>query len=553
MGQKVTKDQYGSNQNHFEDSASRKRKEKDFETNITSKSESKSISINTEKSESTTSFEKFQTEDIKGGSLWKDIRQIYKFKEVLGGGHFGTVRTAYLRSGPEPKKLVAIKSISKRKLSPSDLADLMKEVEILSSLDHPNIVKFIETYHDQHYFHIIMELCQGKEVFDKIIEEGHITEARVANIIYQVLSAIAYCHSKGITHRDIKPENILLVSNEKDSDVKLIDFGLSRKYSKTEKMHTILGTPYYVAPEVLKGEYDEKCDVWSIGAITYMMLSGDPPFIGNSNSEIFNKIVNSELVFPKSKWKQISLEAIDFIRRCMVRNPEDRFPSYKAIEHKWFTKVSKEMHSETKLSAEILQSLKSYSSPEKFKKMVLKHLVNSVSEKDLKNLKQAFQAMDYSHTGHIDINQLSKAFNSTGISLPQEEIKRIIETADQHNKGKLDYSDFLVATLDKNRYVTKERLIEAFKYFDIDDSGTIDSLDIKNAFLRSGKEVLNHNEVNKIMKEIIKEEGNDRITLAEFLKLFGYECDEFKSSTSLIDINGNNKEEELGEKEENNC
>jgi calcium-dependent protein kinase len=158
------------------------------------------------------------------GSLFQDIRQTYKFKEVLGGGHFGTVRTAYKKTDPE-KYLYAIKSISKKKLTEEDLQNLMQEVEIISSLDHPNIIKLYETYHDEYYFHIVMELCTGKEVFEKIIEERHINEFKVANIMYKLLSAINYCHHKKVSHRDIKPENILFETTDPDSEIKLIDFG----------------------------------------------------------------------------------------------------------------------------------------------------------------------------------------------------------------------------------------------------------------------------------------------------------------------------------------
>ncbi len=177
-----------------------------------------------------------------GGSLWKDIRSIYKFKDVIGGGHFGTVRLAY-KKNIEPKKLFAIKSISKKNINEKDLEEMIKEVEILSTLDHPNIIKFMETYNDEYYFHIVMEVAKGKDVFDKIIEEGVLTEDTVAHITYKVLSALIYCHSKGICHRDIKPENILFEHQSNEGEIKLIDFGLSRKYNDQEKMQTVLGTP----------------------------------------------------------------------------------------------------------------------------------------------------------------------------------------------------------------------------------------------------------------------------------------------------------------------
>lgn len=180
------------------------------------------------------------------GSIWEDIRKIYKFKEVIGGGHFGTVRKAY-KIGEEPRIFYAIKSLMKKNLSPEDIKGLEKEVEILSSLDHPNIIKFLESYQDKHYFHIVMELCNGREVIEKIMENGKLTENIISQIIYKVLSVISYCNNIGISHRDIKPDNILLDENE--NEIKIIDFGLSKKFIVKEKMHTILGTPYYVAPK----------------------------------------------------------------------------------------------------------------------------------------------------------------------------------------------------------------------------------------------------------------------------------------------------------------
>ena len=164
------------------------------------------------------------------GSLHSDIRKKYKFKDVLGGGNFGSVRLAY-RKDIEPKKYYAVKSISKKNLSDSDLKGLIKEVEILSNLNHPFIAQFYETYQDKYYFHIVMELCTGKDLFSKIVQDGKISEHYVAEIIMKILSAITYCHSKQITHRDIKPENILFLTKEPNSGIKLIDFGLSTKFN----------------------------------------------------------------------------------------------------------------------------------------------------------------------------------------------------------------------------------------------------------------------------------------------------------------------------------
>ena len=492
---------------------------------ISHSSSTKDDSINTnytnnksETSTSSKSFPELNHVEATGGSLYQDIRKIYKFKDVLGGGHFGTVRIAYKRD-EDPRKHYAIKSISKKNLTEKDLQDLIREVEIISNLDHPNIIKFFETYHDEYYFHIVMELCKGKEVFDKIIEEDSITEMKVSKITYKVLSAVHYCHTNGISHRDIKPENILFESSDLDADIKLIDFGLSRKYNSSEKMHTILGTPYYVAPEVLKGDYDEKCDLWSIGAITYIMLCGEPPFTGKTNNEIFKKIMNEEISFEKLKWKYISQEAKNFIKECMTKSPEKRITAQKAFEHPWFKSINDEVHS-LDLDQEILKNIKNFSSPQKFKKLVLKYMINFISTKEMKDLKKAFYAIDYDHTGKINIDELDKAFKQVNIKVSQEELKKIISYSDDHGSGKIEYTDFIVASINQKKFLDKDKLITAFKYFDVDDSGFIDASDVKKALLRSGKNIVHEEDVEKMLEEVTNMDF-PKVSLDDFLKLFG--------------------------------
>ena len=173
--------------------------------------------------------------EMKASSLKEGLRKEYKFLKPLGGGHFGTVRKAHRRSETEPYQYFGIKSISIKNLTQRDYNDLVKEVNIISGLDHPNIIKFYETYHDKYFFHIIMELCKGKEVFDNIANHGYMPEKKVVNVIFKVLLAITHCHSRGMTHRDLKPENILFESLKPNAEIKLIDFGLSRKYAKNEK------------------------------------------------------------------------------------------------------------------------------------------------------------------------------------------------------------------------------------------------------------------------------------------------------------------------------
>ena len=163
-------------------------------------------------------------------SLQKDIRKFYKFKDSpLGGGNFGTVRKACRKSDDKNnREYFAIKSIPKKNLTEKDFTNLIKEVNIISGLSHPNIIKFYETYHDEHFFHLVMELCEGRDSYRQIVKKENCDEKKVVSLITKVLLAIAHCHSRGVTHRDLKPENILFENNSPDAEIKIIDFGLSR-------------------------------------------------------------------------------------------------------------------------------------------------------------------------------------------------------------------------------------------------------------------------------------------------------------------------------------
>jgi calcium-dependent protein kinase len=441
---------------------------------------------------------------MKPSSLMKDIRKEFKFVKPLGGGHFGTVRKAYRRSDKEPYHYFAVKSISIKDMTQKDYDDLVKEVDIISDLDHPNIIKFYETYHDECFFHIVMELCKGREVFDNICNSGYLPEKKVQNIIFKVLLAIAHCHSRGITHRDLKPENILFESLKPDAEIKLIDFGLSRKYSKNEKMHTILGTPYYVAPEVLKGDYDEKCDIWSIGAMTYLMLCGDPPFTGDSNNEIFKKIIKSELSFNQYKWKNISEDAKDFVKLCLNKASGKRPSASEALLHRWFKNVISKTHNLKNIPQFILENIKNFDTADKFKQMIIKYMINNINSGEMINsYKNAYYAMDFNHNGWIELSEFQKVFKLSKINVTDEKINYVYNIIDQEKKGGIDYTEFLMAGINKKELFTKDNLENAFNYFDANKSGFIEEKDLEETLLKMGKECTESGGIKSIIEHIL--------------------------------------------------
>ena len=465
----------------------------------------------------------------KAASLMKDIRKEYKFKSCLGGGHFGTVRKAYKKTDKEVLTYYAIKSIPMKNLS-SNIDDFVKEVDIISTLDHPNIIKFYETYHDKCFFHIVMELCRGKEILHQMTHNGCMEEKKVVNIIIKVLLAIAHCHNRGITHRDLKPENILFDSMKPDAEIKLIDFGLSRKYDKEQKMHSILGTPYYVAPEVLKGEYDEKCDIWSIGAVTYLLLCGEPPFTGNSNNEIFKKIVNEHVRFNFSKWKNISNNAKDFVKICLNKNGSKRPSAYEALKQPWFSNALKELHDFNNIKKEIFINVKNYNINYKFKQMVLKYLINTLTEEEKKVYKAAFYAVDFNHNGFILPEELKQSYDLMKIDITEEQINYLFSILPYNKKLGIGYSEFIMAGVEQKKLFTKENLEDSFNYFDINKTGFIEYDNLNSVLLRMGKKYVNSEDVISIIKDVMKNLKSDKefenkekyykISKDDFMKIF---------------------------------
>jgi len=228
---------------------------------------------------------------------------------------------------------VAIKVLDKIKLQ-DNMDCIMEEVTILHTLDHPNIVKYYETYDDTKYIYLVMEYISGDQLFNKITAQSNQTfgEADAATYMKQLFSAINHCHAQGVVHRDIKPENIMI---NDENEVRLIDFGLS-KQSKKKVMHTVAGTPFYMAPEVLNENYSQKADIWSLGVLLYTLVSGYLPFQGSNNREVFTRIKGADFHFDHKEFNDISKECKDLISKLLVVDTKKRFDGLQALQHSWF-------------------------------------------------------------------------------------------------------------------------------------------------------------------------------------------------------------------------
>ena len=198
-----------------------------------------------------------------------------------------------------------------------------------------------EFFEDEKRYYLVTEICKGGELFDEVLQRGKFSERDAAVLLKQVLSCVNYCHKNNIVHRDLKPENILLEQNKEFDQIKIIDFGTSLVYDPSKPLDEKLGTPYYIAPEVLNKSYDSKCDIWSVGVITFILLSGQPPFNGDNDKEIMKKVRSGKFNFDSPAWNQVSDSAKDFIRKLLTYDASKRPDAEKAMKHPWIAELSK--------------------------------------------------------------------------------------------------------------------------------------------------------------------------------------------------------------------
>ena len=407
-------------------------------------------------------------------------------KEIGAGGYARCLLVKNKTTG----QLYACKELQKNKLN--NVASLKSEIQILIKLDHPNIIKLYEIYENDNYIYLVMELCTGGELFDRIIqktEQGkQFTEKEVANIFQQMMSAINYCHSNKIVHRDLKPENLLLASQDENSPIKVIDFGMSRIFNNKQAMFDKVGTAYYISPEVLDGFYDEKCDIWSAGVILYILLCGYPPFNGNDDDEIFESIKKRKFVFPEAEWANISKEAKDLINK-MLSDPLTRLTAEQVLSHPWLVN---QLNKNTKAKEIKLNfnTFKTYSGANKLSRAVLTYIASRLTDDEVKKLKDAFQKIDVNGDGMLTLDELKNAINQNP-EVHVMNIEQIFKTIDTDNSGVINYTEFLAASIDKRIYLQEDKLRDAFKLFDEDKSGKISKSEISKVlkFKKSGTEM----------------------------------------------------------------
>ncbi|KAL7543585.1 hypothetical protein ACHAXR_012878 [Thalassiosira sp. AJA248-18] len=410
----------------------------------------------------------------------------------------------------------ALKSIRLRLVEKSYLDELRNEINVLRSLDHPNIVKAYEVYETNTNIFVLMELCSGGDLYTR----APYMESTAASLVSQICSAISHMHKNGVVHRDLKLENIMFESREPTARIKVLDFGLSKKFLPGSRgvMTEWVGTVYTMAPQVLHGIYDAKADCWSIGVIAFLLLCDEKPFKGKRRSNVLHNIHKCRYDFKAPGWYNISQEAKDFVSSMIVYDPQKRLSAEEAVNHPWLKKTQfpaseTDSKANENLMGSVRDNIMSYAKTSEIKRIAAVVVAHKSSSAEILEMRKAFDKYDNTKDGVISWEEFKLALAEFNYS--DAELNDMFSQMDINNNGVILYTEFLAATLEMHGRVEEKRLAEAFDHIDDDDSGFISK---KNLIKLLGENVP-PSRVEKMMQEV-DTDGDGRLSFEEFLVMF---------------------------------
>ncbi|GLI60831.1 hypothetical protein VaNZ11_002944 [Volvox africanus] len=414
---------------------------------------------------------------IQEGEVWitrqtSDIRKVFKFGAQINKGQFGTIHVVTNSAGDK----FACKQISKRKLTgPNAIRDVRREIEIMHHLrGHPNVITFHGAYEDANEVYMVMELCTGGDLFERIEKITTITERAAASLFRDLVETVSYCHTLGVVHRDLKPENFLITDRGPNSRIKLADFGLSCFYQEgQEEMHDVVGSAYYMAPEVIQRQYGGACDTWSLGVILHILLCGAPPFTGSTDADILRAVRTQEVDLTVSPWPSVSRHARHLVSKMLEKDQDKRIRLDQVMSHPWLRPDG--TAPPRALQGSLRDRISQFRTLNMFKREARRVLAAALPPEEVSGLKLLFENLDTDHDGMLSLDELRDglARGCRGELLEDADVKELLKAADLNCDGFLDYREFVAATYSLSRMQRNQVLLKAFRHFDLDGDGYI--------------------------------------------------------------------------------
>ncbi|XP_010479393.1 PREDICTED: CDPK-related kinase 8-like [Camelina sativa] len=402
----------------------------------------------------------------------KDFQSRVELGEEIGRGHFGYTCSAKFKKGELKGQVVAVKIIPKSKMTTAiAIEDVRREVKILQALSgHKNLVQFHDAFEDNANVYIAMELCEGGELLDRILARGgKYSENDAKPVIIQILNVVAFCHLQGVVHRDLKPENFLYTSKEENSQLKAIDFGLSDFVRPDERLNDIVGSAYYVAPEVLHRSYTTEADVWSIGVIAYILLCGSRPFWARTESGIFRAVLKADPSFDEPPWPFLSFEAKDFVKRLLFKDPRRRMSASQALMHPWIRGYNTDMN--IPFDILIFRQMKAYLRSSPLRKAALRALSKTLVKDEMLYLKTQFSLLAPNKDGLITMDSIRLALASNATeAMKESRIPEFLALLNGLQYRGMDFEEFCAAAINVHQHESldcwEQSIRHAYELFD---------------------------------------------------------------------------------------
>ncbi|XP_073278270.1 calcium-dependent protein kinase 32-like [Primulina huaijiensis] len=456
-----------------------------------------------------------------------NIFDFYELGRELGRGEFGVT---YLCTEKSTGEVFACKSISKKKLRTRvDIEDVKREVQIMKHLPKlPNVVSLKDTYEDDSAVHLVMELCEGGELFDRIVSRGHYTERAAAAVTRTIVEVIQNCHKHGVMHRDLKPENFLFANTKETAPLKVIDFGLSVIFKPGERFDEIVGSPFYMAPEVLKKDYGPEIDIWSAGVILYILLCGFPPFWAETEQGIAQAIIRSVVSFKRDPWPKVSDKAKDLVKKMLNPDPRKRLTPEEVLDHPWLQNAKSAPN--VSLGETVRARLKQFSMMNKLKKRALRVIAEHLSVEEVAGIVEGFQSMDTDNKGKIGIDELRVGLHKLGHHIPDSDLQILMEAGDVDKDGYLNCGEFVAISVHLRKMGNDEHIHKAFEFFDTDKSGYIEMEELRDALVEEAETEATSEEVIVAIMQDVDTDKDGRISYEEFAAMMKAGTDWRKAS-----------------------